>query len=99
MPPKKIRRVTAPIESSTKESGFVSIVAGRPMLVDVGSGIEDESLLTGEVDVEALREAGLSDEEIERRQQYLDEQIDEQLFGNSPRAYTRSNDADEEADN
>jgi hypothetical protein len=99
MPPKKIRRVTSPIEGTDKDKSFVGILNGRAALIDVGSGLEDESLLTGEVDVDALRELGLSDEEIEKRQQDLDEQIDEQLFGNTLKAYTRSEDADDEEEN
>jgi hypothetical protein len=96
MPPKKIRRVTAPIEGTNKENSFVGILDGRVSLIDVGSGFEDEATLTGEVDVDALRELGLTDEEIEKRQQDLDGQIDEQLFGNNLKANTRSSDADKE---
>lgn len=88
MKPKRITRTTTPITTTNKENAFVGIVDGNVSLVDLGSGFEDESMITGEVDVDALREMGLSDDDIAKAQEALDERINEKLFGDSTRAYT-----------
>lgn len=87
MQPKKIRRVTSPLETE-KGDGFVGIVDGKPTLVQFGSGIDDEAMMTGEVDVEALREAGMTDEQIEEAQAELEERILDAMIGDSAKAYT-----------
>ena len=88
MQPKKIRRVTSPIESTDKANSFVGVVDGKATLIDNGSGFDDESMMTGEVDVEALREAGKTDEEIAEAQADLEERILEAMIGDSAKAYT-----------
>lgn len=88
MQPKKIRRVTSPLESQDKANGFVGIIDGKVSLVHNGSGIDDESMMTGEVDVEALRESGMTDDEIAEAQEDLEERILDVMIGDSAKAYT-----------
>lgn len=88
MQPKKIRRVTSPLESADKSNSFVGIVDGKVSLIENGSGIDDEAMMTGEVDVEALREAGMTDEQIAEAQADLEERILDVMIGDSAKAYT-----------
>ena len=88
MKPKRISRVTSPIATQDKSNAFVGILDGKASLIDVGSGFEDESMMTGEVDVEALRESGMTDEEIADAQYELEEKIMEKILGESAKAYT-----------
>lgn len=88
MPPKRITRVTTPTTSNDKANSFIGIVDGKPSLVEYGSGIEDESMVTGEVDAEVLAAMGFSEAEIAKAQEDLDARIDAALFGESARATT-----------
>ena len=75
MQPKKIRRITESIEITDKTRSFVGVLNGKPALIDVGSGFEDEEMMTGEVDAEAMRESGKTEEEIAQAQYDLEERI------------------------
>lgn len=88
MQPKKIRRVTSPLETSDKANSFVGIVNGKVALVQNGSGIDDEDMMTGEVDVEALMEAGMTEEQIAEAQADLEERILDVMIGDTAKAYT-----------
>jgi len=86
--PKKISRVTEPIATQDKSRAFVGILDGKASLIDVGSGFEDEAMMTGEVDVESLRASGMTDEEIADAQYELEEKILDKMLGDSAKAYT-----------
>lgn len=88
MQPKKIRRVTSPLETTDRTNSFVGIIDGKASLVCNGSGLEDEAMMTGQVDVEALRESGMNDDEILEAQYDLEERILDAMIGNSAKAYS-----------
>ncbi len=88
MQPKKIRRVTSPLETTDKANSFVGVIDGKVTLVNSASGFDDEAMMTGEVDVEALRESGMTDEQIADAQAELEERILDTMIGDSAKAYT-----------
>jgi len=88
MQPKKIRRVTNPLESLEESNSFVAIINGQPSFIQNGSGIDDEAMMTGQVDADALRESGMTDDEILEAQVDLEERILDVMIGDSAKAYT-----------
>lgn len=82
--------MTTPIENDDASGSFVGIVNGKPSLIKLNSGIEDEAMMTGEVNVEELREAGMTDEEIADAQADLEERILNVMIGDTAKAYTNA---------
>ena len=87
MPQKRISRVIDAIETRNKTNGFVAMIGGKATLVDLGSGIDDEAMMSGQVDSEALRESGMSDEQIEEAQIELENRILNAMIGDTAKAY------------
>ncbi len=83
MPPKRISRTTKHLPTNDPSNAFVGVIDGHISLVDVGSGIPDESYFSGVVDADSLIEMGYTESEVEDMQAALDERIDEQLFGDN----------------
>jgi hypothetical protein len=87
MPPKRITRITESLPALDKKNGFVGILDGKPVLVDYGSGFEDEEMATGQIDEEALRALGATDEDVANAQYNLEDRIMDKILGDSVKAY------------